>query len=123
MKERRHILGGFLGFLVVLALIVPTVAADHNTEVAGIWNDAGLNIRLGQANAPAWNDAGIGTRVGQTDASVWNDASLQPWVAQVKTVGWNDVVFKTRRTPDNTVGWNDGGTNAGRLWFYSAARG
>ena len=105
MKARRNALV-VLGFLVVLALIVPTAGADHTTGIA-----------------PDWNDAGINTRLGQSGTSVWNDAGLHTGPAQTDTVGWNDAGLRTRPTPNNTVGWNDAGTNAGRLWFYAAAQG
>ena len=123
MNTRRSVVG-LMGLLVVLALIVPTVGADHNREVARTWNDVGLNSRLGQADVLVWNDAGFHTTLGHTNAWTWNDATLQqPWAAQVKTVGWKDVAFQTGVTLDNTVGWSDTGTTAGRQWFYSAAKG
>jgi hypothetical protein len=132
MKARRSILG-LIGVLVALTLIVPTVGAnhneeilvgaDHNAEIDPVWSDAGYNTTRGQTEVLVWNDAGLHTGPGQNDTSTWDDAGLQPWLAQVKTVGWNDVALRTGPTPDNTVGWNDAGTNAGRLWFYSAAKG
>lgn len=105
MKARQNVLG-LLGFLAVLALIVPTVGADHNAGNDHIWNDTGVNTRLGPSDTSAWNDAGLFTRD-----------------AQRITVGWNDVAYNTRPTQNGTLDWSDSGTHAGRLWFYDAAKG
>jgi hypothetical protein len=107
--KARHSVIGFLGFLLIVTLIVPTAGAHHNAVIADL-------------RAP-WNDTGINTRIGPVDTSGWNDAGVDTRAVQIVTMGWNDVAMNTRPTPNNIVDWSDAGTKAGRMWFYSAAKG
>ena len=88
----------FFGFLVVLALLVPAITANHLEGDSHLWNDAGLNTRLGQAATIGWNDAGFNTRL-----------------VQNVTTGWNDLGIAVRRVENHVAGWNDVGTGAGLL--------
>lgn len=88
----------FLGAVILLALAVPTVAANHLGMMAPehTWNDTGINTILIGPGALNWNDAGVRVAPPQIVSLSFNDAGLNSRLVRPVSLAFNDTGLNTR---------------------------